>query len=180
MTGFFDLPISGHPLGPSWQDHLEHRLNQLLVSVEKPSVSKHSLHVRLASPRSLSILLNVSEELKNLVDEFKRGLSPFVEEYIKHEEVEELRAAFTVRQKPMDHISLAYTRPKNVYNGCEREFAEEIDEVSIREMHRLAEEMKIHEQQVDEWFVVLHKCDYKSDNLTTPHKFKEVRRWKVV
>ncbi|KAI3661768.1 hypothetical protein MP638_003776 [Amoeboaphelidium occidentale] len=183
MTGFFDLPIHGNGF---WHQEMLTVLEELMVSTSAMSnIPKLCDFHTKQKPRSLSVKVDAPAELKDIVARFQKHMDQRMKTFLEtHHGVTdsvELRSKFDtffIRPKPMDHISLAYIRPNSLYHD-DGSLVEELNENEMDFLIKLSQDFQILADKNVGWYVVLYEVDHKSDILGVPHKFREIRKWKI-
>ena len=147
---------------------LDHAITRL-KSQPTTAPTIHQIHRPAHQQDTLSIRLSVPSEYRNIISHLKETMDTF----LRQNYAQDYHPAYRVRQKPMDHISLAYCRNILLESGDAR-----LPERLLSDIQALAEKTIKITETPPEWFIVLYEAD-RSEDVSISHKFRELKRWKV-
>lgn len=156
------------------------------------------------SPSSLQVRVHVPEYLRRSISEFKTSMDPIILSHQKDFDnvPSDIKKQYReIRLKPMDHISLAYLRSKELIDSIREHVKSpkkihtphshakysqpKVDnKIILSSLHALvttkSSKFKIKTDNSDlRWCICLYELERKSYSLNLKHKFREVYRWNL-
>ncbi|KAI3629395.1 hypothetical protein MIR68_012600 [Amoeboaphelidium protococcarum] len=188
MTGFFDLPMmSNDALADNHIQHLIQLIDTfmqkyLIATVDRPFVSHLQCQSNPQQQVSCSVKLQTPQSYKDMVEELQTVWASYVQPHLHSntDSIEQLKR-FQIRQKPIDHISLAYTRDVSLMVNGYR-----MDPDKIKRLYRQAKQtidLRVNnDERVDPtqmWSVALYELKEKSTTVLRKHQFQCIKRWYI-